>query len=145
RITALQEFSKYRSYYLWGYGENFPNENLKNISAASSAFDATNTYSDRMSMRYVGLLSYNFDEKYLLDASYSYQGDSRFSKQYDNFYSIGLGWNIHEENFIKRTDAIDILRLKVGYGLTGNAGIGRNRFQSLITYGMYFNQPAASL
>src|SRR5699024_9622198 len=88
-LTAVQEFSKYKTNFLEGYGENLPNEFMKNLSAASSNYEAYSSFTDRMSVRYVGLLSYNFAKRYLVDASYSYQGDSRFSDKYGNFYSVG--------------------------------------------------------
>src|SRR5699024_2541749 len=141
-VTAVQEFSKYKNSGLLGIKENFANEFLNNLSAASSNPEASSSFSDRMSQRYVGLLSYNFDQKYLLDASYSYQGDSRFSKKFGNFYSIGLGWNLHKENFLMDVDFVDELRIRAGHGITGNAGIGRNQYQSLMQYGQYRNDNA---
>lgn len=143
RATALTEFSQYKTFSLYGYGENFPNEFLNNISAASANYDASSTFTDAYKMRYVGLLNYNFAGKYLADASYSYQGDSRFSKQFGSFYSIGLGWNIHREDFMENANWINELRLKAGYGVTGNAGIGRNAYQALMGYGSYNNNPSA--
>ncbi len=141
-LTGVQEFSKYKDDILQGYGDNLPNEFLQNLSATSANYEATSVYSDRMAQRYVGLLSYNFDKKYLVDASYSYQGDSRFSKKFGNFYSIGLGWNIHRENFMENADWVNELRLRAGHGLTGNAGIGRNKYQALMAYNSYRNMPS---
>ncbi len=145
RITAVQEFSKYKDNYLWGYGENFPNGFMNNMSASAANWEASSSFNDQMKMRYVGLVNYNFAERYLVDASYSYQGDSRFSNKFDSFYSIGLGWNLHEEDFLIDNDVINTLRLKAGYGITGNAGIGRNRYQQLVGYNAYRDQPAAIL
>ena len=144
-ITAVQEFSKYKNNALQGWGENFPNEYLRNLSAAASNYGAYSSFSDRMSQRYVALVSYNFDRKYLIDASYSYQGDSRFTKKFGNFYSVGLGWNIHRENFMENVDWLNELRLRAGHGLTGNAGISRNAFQELKKYDTYRNTAAATL
>ncbi len=115
------------------------------MSAASANWKSTETFSDQAKMRYVGLLSYNLDYKYLLDASYSYQGDSRFSKKFDSFYSIGVAWNLDKESFLENLDFISRLRLRAGYGLTGNAGIERNQYQELISYGSYRDQPASNI
>ncbi|HUH27509.1 SusC/RagA family TonB-linked outer membrane protein [Gelidibacter sp.] len=141
--TGLYEYTKYKDLNLYGYGANFPNEGITNLSGATSSFFAESTYSDQMKMRWVGLLNYNFEKKYLADLSYSYQGDSRFSEKWDSFYSMGLGWNLQEEDFIKNIETINVLRLRVGFGLTGNAGIGRNLYQTLMTYNIYNNGPAA--
>src|SRR5699024_9845918 len=113
-VSAIQEFSKFKFRSLSGSGQNFPNDFLKNISAAAGNYSASSTYSERMKMRYVGLVNYDFDKRYVMNASFSYQGDSRFSHKYDSFYSVGLGWNIHEEDFMMDFDKLNTLRFKLG-------------------------------
>lgn len=142
-LTAVQEFSKYKNHQLYGDGQNFPNEFMFNLSAASSDFSTGSFYSDRMSMRYIGMFSYSFDQRYLIDASYSYQGDSRFSKKFGNFYAVGAGWNLHRENFLIDSEVVNELRLRAGHGITGNANIARNRYQSLKGFSSYRDMPAA--
>ncbi|PVW13349.1 SusC/RagA family TonB-linked outer membrane protein [Marixanthomonas spongiae] len=147
RVTGLTEYAKYKTYYLQGYGENFPNKILKNLSATSDNYGAFSSFSDRTSTRLVGLFNYDFDSKYVLDASISYQGDSRFSKdtRFDDFYSIGVAWNIHEESFLKNSSVINTLRLKGGYGTTGNSGINRNQFQALANFSNTYNDGSPAL
>lgn len=144
-VTLLQEFSKYKTNKLNGYGENFPNDELTNLSAVSQGLTTYSTYTDLMKMRYVGLLNYNYDLRYLANISYSYQGDSRFSDKYGNFYSVGLGWNLHKEAFMADSEIFDVLRLKLGYGLTGNAGIDRNQYQALLSFARYNSNPAGHI
>jgi len=143
-VTGLSEFARYNTYALSAYGENMANNVLTNISAATANFDASSSYSDATILRYVGMMSYNYKQKYLLDATYSYQGDSRFSRaeRFDTFYSVGLGWNIHREGFMDSVDFINELRLKGSYGTVGNSGIGRNQFQALYGVSDYNNQAA---
>lgn len=141
-VSAVQEFTKYKNNYLWASANNFPNEHLTNLSAASAGYDASSSFNDMMSMRYVGLVNYNFDQKYLVNMSFTRQGDSRFSAKWGNFYSVGLGWNVHEEDFLKDSDLLNELRLRASFGETGNAGIGRNAYQALIGFGDYRNNPA---
>lgn len=143
-LTGLMEFIKFKNNYLYAYGENFPNDILENLSAASSNYDAYSSFSDRMTLRYVGMLNYNYKGKYLLDGTYSYQGDSRFSEdvRFDNFYSVGLGWNIHKEDFMQNINFINELRLKAGYGITGNYGINRNVYQAGFSFYEYNSNPA---
>lgn len=143
RASAVYEFTKYKTNTLSAEGAEFPSEQLIYLNSASDKFGAAGGYTDRASMRWVGLLNYDFDKRYLVNASYSYQGDSRFSDRWGQFFSIGLGWNIHEENFMANTDFVDELRLKLGYGETGNADIGINQYQSLMGYGVYRKKPAA--
>ncbi len=145
-VTALQEYSRFEFSGLRGSGENFPSdENLKNLSASTKSQTANSNFSNRMNMRWVGMVNYNFDYKYLINASYSYQGDSRFTKHYGSFYSIGLGWNVQEEDFLKDVDFVDDMRIRAGYGETGNAGIRMNSFQELVNIDKYNEQPARTL
>lgn len=143
-VTALSEFTRFKTFNLYGAGTNLANDFMTNISAATDGFDAHSSFSDRTSLRYVGLLSYNFDQKYVLEGSVSYQGDSRFIKdqRFDWFYSAGLGWNVHRESFMSDISFINELRLKAGYGITGNAGINRNTYQALASVGDYNAQAA---
>ena len=69
---------------------------------------------------------YNYQGKYLVNASFRRDGSSRFgsNNKYGNFYAIGSGWNIHKEDFMENVDAINILKLRVSYGVNGNDQIG---------------------
>lgn len=142
-LTGVQEFSKSKDFVLVGQGSNFPNEYMFNLSAASADFSAYSGNDDRMSMRYIGMLSYNYDQRYLLDASFSHQGDSRFSDKFGNFYAIGLAWNLHRESFLEDSDFVNELRVRAGHGVTGNANIGRNLYQALKAYSSYRENSAA--
>lgn len=142
-VTGVHEFTKYRNKGLQGYGENFPGD-LSRLDVNPTANDeAYSSYEDRMSMRFVGLVNYDYDKRYLINASYSYQGDSRFSDRWGSFYSVSGGWNIHEEDFMSRSDFVDELRLKVGYGRTGNADVGINKYQALLGFDQYGGAPGA--
>jgi len=146
-LSALSEFTKLKDWYLSASGTGFVKPFLQNISNAPLTPTAYSDFSDRISVRYVGMIGYNFDRKYLIDASYAYQGDSRFieDKRFGSFYSVGVAWNAHEESFIKSIKQINELRIKGSYGTTGNAGIGRNLFQSTLTSGGYNSAGVAVL
>jgi TonB-linked SusC/RagA family outer membrane protein len=66
-------------------------------------------------------LNYNFEEKYLLTATIRDDRSSRFGPNNRNGYfpAIGLAWRINEEPFLKGADAISDLKLRAGYGITG--------------------------
>ena len=88
-------------------------------AVASSLSEATfNSYFAR--------LSYNFDDKYYVDASWRLDGSSRFGEghKYANFYSVGAMWDIKREEWMQGASWINDLRLKASYGTTGNASIG---------------------
>lgn len=70
---------------------------------------------------------YELDDKYILSASIRKDGASNFAKnkKYGTFPGVSAAWVISEEPFIKKTvPAIDLLKLRLGYGTTGNSEIG---------------------
>ena len=75
---------------------------------------------------YMARLNYSYKDKYLLTASMRADGSSRFQPDYawGYFPSAALAWKISEEDFIQNTDWIDNLKLRIGFGATGNAAIG---------------------
>ena len=87
---------------------------------------------------YFARATYNFDEKYYLDASWRIDGSSLFgeNKRYANFYSVGAMWDIKREEWLQGVSWIQDLRLKASYGTTGNSGIPYN-YMSYGTVGAY--------
>ncbi|MDO6801767.1 TonB-dependent receptor [Wenyingzhuangia sp. 1_MG-2023] len=80
-------------------------------------------------------LTYNFDEKYLLTAIIRRDGSSRFgtNNKYGYFPSFSAGWVPSKEEFWKDNEVINQLKIRGGYGVTGNDNIGD--FQYLSTVG----------
>ena len=82
-------------------------------------------FNDRNRMiSYYGRLVYNLFDRYVLTATIRRDGSSNFSKgnQWGTFPSLALGWRIKEESFLKDVEAITNLKLRLGWGQTGNAG-----------------------
>lgn len=72
---------------------------------------------------FFGRATYNYKDKYLLMASIRYEAASQLYKTKDpwgTFPAISLGWRINEESFMKNADFIDNLKIRAGYGVTGN-------------------------
>ena len=84
----------------------------------------------------LGRVNYAFNNKYILTASFRRDGVSKFleDQRYGFFPSVALAWNAHREGFIKNIDAIDQLKLRVGWGQIGNHGIGA--YGTLSNYGI---------
>lgn len=71
--------------------------------------------------------NYNFDDRYLLGASFRVDGSSRFgdNNKYGYFPSFSAAWRISQESFFKNMNTrIDDLKLRASYGIVGNAEIG---------------------
>lgn len=71
-------------------------------------------------------VNYNFSERYYLTGSLRYDGSSRFSEdnRYAVFPAVSAAWRITEEPFFDGGTAVTDLRLRAGYGVVGNQGIG---------------------
>ena len=91
---------------------------------------------------YFGRLNYVYKDRYLLTSTVRRDGSSLFSEnnQYALFPSVALGWNIAEESFIKdRTSKISQLKLRIGYGQTGNADFPSDAFAAFGENPAYLN------
>lgn len=82
-------------------------------------------------------LTYNYDEKYLLTAIIRRDGSSRFgsNNKYGYFPSFSAGWVPSKESFWKDNDIINQLKIRGGYGVTGNDNIGDFKYLSTISGG----------
>lgn len=117
--------------------EGFPNENLDYISFATQYEKAGSPSGDEYTSRLVGFLgnlNYSYDERYLLDLSFREDASSRFGsdKRWAPFWSVGLGWNLQNEGFLKDVTFINQLKIRGSYGLTGSQNY--NPYQAMTTY-----------
>ncbi|WP_024768459.1 SusC/RagA family TonB-linked outer membrane protein [Aquimarina macrocephali] len=90
-----------------------------------------------------GRLSYDYANRYYVQASARRDGSSRFSSknQYGTFYSVSLGWAVHNENFFK-TDLFTQLKPRFSYGTLGNQLIPNHLFLARIgSGGQQLNYP----
>nr|WP_246348021.1 TonB-dependent receptor [Dysgonomonas hofstadii] len=93
--------------------------------------DATTTGStqwERSTVSYLIRGLYNYKSKYLLNASFRRDGSSAFfytGNQWQNFYSVGAGWIVTEEDFMKDYTFLDYLKLKGSWGTLGNQNMDR--------------------
>jgi TonB-linked SusC/RagA family outer membrane protein len=92
---------------------------LSNFTTTSSL--TSNKDLDRIES-YLSRVNYSFNNRYFLSASYRRDGSSRFSPQvrWGNFWSVGGGWRIDQEAFLKKIEWIDALKLRSSYGEVGN-------------------------
>ncbi|GEL10137.1 SusC/RagA family TonB-linked outer membrane protein [Flavobacterium glycines] len=74
---------------------------------------------------YFGRLNLGYDSRYLLTLNYRRDGTSRFSKanRWGNFAGAAFAWNLNEESFLKDNKTISTLKLRLGYGTTGQQDI----------------------
>ncbi len=77
---------------------------------------------------YFARASFDIADKYLISGSYRRDGSSRFSKdnRWSSFPAVSVGWKIMNEPFMKDSNLFSTLKLRAGYGITGNQEIGPN-------------------
>ena len=102
------------------------------ISIIDDPTSATNGASQykRFTMSYLFRALYNYKNRYLFNASYRRDGSSVFKRTgntWDNFYSFGAGWVMSEEDFMKKQNVIDYLKLKGSWGVLGSQNTGGSR------------------
>lgn len=81
-------------------------------------------------------LNYNYDNRYLLQATVRRDGSSKFGadSRWGYFPSVALGWRITEESFFPKNEIIDNLKLRASWGRLGNENaLGYYDFQALIS------------
>ena len=140
-VKLLMEYQQNNNNYLYGYGEKFAADGLYYLSSASANYDASSGFTDWKNLSYLGMINYNYAEKYVADFTFRREGSSKFAPglRFGNFWSVGAAWNMKQEAFLANATAIDMLRLRGSYGLSGNSAIGINQYQSLLYYDANYN------
>ncbi|OFY40736.1 MAG: hypothetical protein A2X18_11745 [Bacteroidetes bacterium GWF2_40_14] len=144
--NAGWSISNAASEYATFIAEGFPNDKLDNISFARQYLLNGRPFVSQGTTRDVGVLgslNYSYASRYLFDASLRMSGSSQFgsSNRWGKFWSLGFGWNIHNEKFMKNlkdAGAITQAKLRASLGFTGSQNF--NSYQSLATYDYYTSQ-----
>ena len=137
KIEALMgaTFQEQRTTRLFTSGSGFASNALIN-DMASASYRAVQR-SDETVYKYHALfarLNYNYDGRYLLNATARRDGSSRFGpgKQFANFGALGAAWIFSRESFLKENEVLSFGKIRASYGITGNDQIGD--YQFLDTY-----------
>ena len=99
---------------------------------------------------YVGIASYNYAQKYLLEASFRYDGSLIFppKNRWGFFPSVSTGWRISEEPFFKNVHFINDLKIRASVGLVGNDEVDQFQYLQLfkiVNSGAVFNGPTVGI
>lgn len=115
----------------------FLDPNFSTIGAgAGGTFSGDGSRWDYRRVSFFGRLNYNYDNRYLLQATLRYDGSSKFGSdnRWGGFPSVAVGWRISEEAFFPKHSIINNLRLRASWGRLGNENaLGYYDFQALIT------------
>lgn len=90
--------------------------------------------------------NYAYNDTYMVSASIRHEGSSKFSsdKRWANFWSLSGGWRISSEKFMKNIKWIDDLKLRVGYGVTGNNNFSSTYMANMLGSDVFWLLPNGS-
>lgn len=128
-------------------GSGFENDQTgawdMSLADKTSVTWASTKYDNRL-ISYTGRVSYAYNDKYLLTATSRWDGSSRFgsNSKWGYFPSVGLGWRVSQESFLKDNPVITDLKLRTSFGITGNQEIGNYQSLAKLTASNYTNSSA---
>lgn len=132
----------YRNDNFSGYRENYAFPDYPVLSSGGEENQRASGGASEWALQSgFGRLTYNFDERYLLESNIRIDGSSRFVKgrRWGVFPSFSAGWRISEESFFDNArDVIDHLKLRASWGQLGNQRIGTYPFSSDINLGLSY-------
>lgn len=137
RLNAMAGLSwqEYEYNYNYQYTAGFSDDFFQwyNMGAGTIPSAPTSSYSRWGMNSYFLRAAYSYDNKYMATVTARVDGSSKFgaNNKYAFFPSLGLGWNISEEDFMEDASNIDMLKLHTSYGITGNSEI--DAYSSLAT------------
>lgn len=113
----------------WINGQYYRNGSIQTLNAANKiSWDGTGSGASQWGiLSYLGRVSYNYDSKYLLTANIRYDGSSKLhpDHRWKAFPSVSAAWRMSQESWMKEIDWIYDLKLRGGWGKTGNQdGVG---------------------
>ncbi|MEI6275767.1 MAG: TonB-dependent receptor [Prolixibacteraceae bacterium] len=96
-----------------------------NVGSSPASAAVSSNYTKWQLASFMGRINYSYKDKYLLTASARYDGSSRLAQghKWVMFPSAAIAWRINKEDFMSGAGAISNLKLRAGYGLTGNSAI----------------------
>ena len=109
---------------------NFASDNIKTPNAGSIIANATADKSEKANASYIGRITYNYDEKYLLTANFRADGSSNFGpdEKWGFFPSLSVGWRLSKEQFMSNIANLSDIKIRAGWGIVGNDQIGNYAF-----------------
>ena len=128
------------------YRKDFLSSQIDEIFAGSLVDQVTNgNRSESGRKNFFGRVNYGFNEKYLLDFNFRYDGSYAFpkGKQWGFFPGVSVAWRVSQESFMKEVSALDNLKLRASIGKIGNDAISAFQYLRLYTLGntgMVFGQ-----
>jgi len=134
-VTLLQSMQRdnFEQYTQSVMGVPVETQAFYNLANASSIQGVGSNLIQWTIASYMARVNYDFKGKYLLTATMRRDGSSRFGEnsKWGNFPGVALGWNLHQEDFMKDLTWLDELKLRASYASVGNQGLSPYQTQGL--------------
>ncbi|MGY6557661.1 MAG: SusC/RagA family TonB-linked outer membrane protein [Nitritalea sp.] len=116
-------------------GQGFTTHQFRTMQAAAVISGASGNWTGFRRMGVFSQVNYDYNKRFLLSGVLRYDGSSRFGRdnRFGWFPAVSAGWNLTEESWLTDKSWIDQLKLRAGYGETGNDDIGN--FEALGLFG----------
>lgn len=143
RINAMigTSYQEYKKESVSGAGSGRASELTTELDNATKATDVGGNSYRWALMSYMARLHYSYDDRYLLTATFRADGSSKFGKdnRFGYFPSFAAAWNIGNEAFMQSVKPVSLLKLRAGYGQTGNQNIGAYAFADKLSVNGVYN------
>ena len=143
RINAMvgTSYQEYKKESVSASGSGRASELTTELDNATKATDVGGNSLRWALMSYMARLHYSYDDRYLVTATFRADGSSKFGKdnRFGYFPSFAAAWTIGNESFMQSVKPISQLKLRVGYGQTGNQNIGAYAFADKLSVNGVYN------
>ncbi len=140
-FTALYEITKNHNLGSSFNVKGVPADYIKtaNFALASGQPTGSGSFGETGLVSYMARLNYTFNDKYVLTATFRRDGSSTLSpaNRFFNYPAIGLSWNVIDEPFMKSIPAISNLKVRGGWGISGNRNVGAYATLGALSTGYY--------
>ncbi|MCB0628299.1 MAG: TonB-dependent receptor [Saprospiraceae bacterium] len=112
--------------------DDFPTDDFRGLTAGATPTSITGSFTGDRLDSYFANVNYAFDDKYILTATFRADGSTRFiNDKWGYFPGASVAWRLSSEPFLSGS-GIDDLKLRVGWGITGNNSVGNFAARQLI-------------
>ncbi len=148
-LTVLAGSSAQNNRYdfLSGNRKDFPSDVTQQLNSGTGTANVGGNAAEWSLLSFMGRINYAYADKYLVTATVRRDGSSRFgaNNKYGTFPSASVAWRISKESFFQ-VPFFNDLKLRAGYGITGNQNIGNYSFASNLSIAQYnFNNIPVSM
>ena len=127
--TLMQSAEQFRTELIWMRFQDLTYESAKWYNGAANTNGKPQSYNTGFSQTsmasYMARFNYSFKDRYLITLTGRYDGSSVLAagNKWDFFPSASVAWKIEEEEFMKNQRIFNQLKLRAGYGVTGNSSV----------------------